>query len=170
MTEFQKYIQRYLDLIPSENWLEELKNFGAQTLEIYGKLSVEHSNFAYAEGKWTLKELLQHLIDAERIFIYRALRFSRNDQTELAGWDEELYAKEYFLNDVSLKTLLEEFDFLRKSNILFFGNLKEEILSRKGVANGNEISVETIGKLIVGHNIHHLNIIRERYVPNLILN
>ena len=170
MTEFQKYIQRYLDLIPSENWLEELKNFGAQTLEIYGKLSVEHSNFAYAEGKWTLKELLQHLIDAERIFIYRALRFSRNDQTELAGWDEELYAKEYFLNDVSLKTLLEEFDFLRKSNILFFGNLKEEILSRKGVANGNEISVETVGKLIVGHNIHHLNIIRERYVPNLILN
>ena len=165
MTEFQKYIQRYLDLIPSENWLEELKNFGAQTLEIYGKLSVEHSNFAYAEGKWTLKELLQHLIDAERIFIYRALRFSRNDQTELAGWDEELYAKEYFLNDVSLQTLLEEFDFLRKSNILFFGNLNEEILSRKGVANGNEISVETIGKLIVGHNIHHLNIIRERYLP-----
>ena len=170
MTEFQKYIQRYLDLIPSENWLEELKNSGAQTLEIYEKLSEEHSNFAYAEGKWTLKELLQHLIDAERIFIYRALRFSRNDQTELAGWDEELYAKEYFLNDVSLKTLLEEFDFLRKSNILFFGNLKEEILSRKGVANGNEISVETVGKLIVGHNIHHLNIIRERYVPNLILN
>lgn len=170
MTELQKYIQRYLDLIPSENWLEELKNFAAQTLEIYGKLSVEHSNFAYAEGKWTLKELLQHLIDAERIFIYRALRFSRNDQTELAGWDEELYAKEYFLSDVSLKTLLEEFDFLRKSNILFFGNLKEEILSRKGVANGNEISVETIGKLIVGHNIHHLNIIRERYLPNLILN
>ena len=168
MTEFQKYIKRYLDLIPSENWLEELKNSGAQTLEIYGKLSVEHSNFAYAEGKWTLKELLQHLIDAERIFIYRALRFSRNDQTELAGWDEELYAKAYFLNDVSLKNLLEEFDFLRKSNVLFFGNLKEEILSRKGVANGNEISVETIGKLIVGHNIHHLNIIRERYLPNLI--
>ena len=165
MTEFQKYIQRYLDLIPSENWLEELKNSGAQTLEIYRKLSEEHSNFAYAEGKWTLKELLQHLIDAERIFVYRALRFSRNDQTELAGWDEELYAKEYFLNDVSLQTLLEEFDFLRKSNILFFGNLKEEILSRKGVANGTEISVETIGKLIVGHNIHHLNIIRKRYLP-----
>ena len=170
MTEFQKYIQRYLDLIPSKNWLEELKNSEAQTLEIYGKLSEEHSNFAYEEGKWTLKELLQHLIDAERIFIYRALRFSRNDQTELAGWDEELYAKEYFLNDVSLQTLLEEFDFLRKSNVLFFGNLKEEILSREGVANGNEISVETIGKLIVGHNIHHLNIIKERYLPNLILN
>ncbi|KIA88236.1 DinB family protein [Kaistella jeonii] len=164
MTEFQKYIQRYLDLIPSENWLEELKNSADQTLEIYMKLSEEESNFAYAEGKWTLKELLQHLIDAERIFIYRALRFSRNDQTELSGWDEELYAKEYFLDQVSLKNLMEEFDFLRKSNILFFRNLNQEILSRKGIANKNEISVETIGKLIVGHNIHHLNIIRERYL------
>lgn len=167
MTEFQKYTQRYLDLIPTENWLEELKNVADQTLGIYMKLSEEQSNFAYAEGKWTLKELLQHLIDAERIFIYRALRFSRNDQTELAGWDEELYAKEYFLDQISLKNLLEEFDFLRRSNILFFGNLNQEILSRKGVANGNEISVETIGKLIVGHNIHHINIIEERYLPKL---
>lgn len=167
MTEFQKYIQRYLDLIPSENWLEELKNSSDQTLELYGRLSEEQSNFAYAAGKWTLKELLQHLIDAERIFIYRALRFSRNDQTELSGWDEELYAKEYFLDQVSLKSLREEFDFLRKSNIIFFRNLNEEIFSRKGVANGNEISVETLGKLIVGHNIHHLNIIKERYLIHL---
>lgn len=168
MTEFQKYIQRYLDLIPTENWLEELKNSADQTLELYRKLSEEQSNFAYAEGKWTLKELLQHLIDAERIFIYRALRFSRNDQTELSGWDEELYAKEYFLDPIPLQDLMDEFDFLRRSNVLFFRNLKPELLFRKGVANKNEISVETIGKLIVGHNIHHLNIIKERYLPNLI--
>lgn len=165
MNEFQKYIQRYLDLIPTENWMKELKNSGEKTLEIYSTLSEEQSNFAYAEGKWTLKELLQHLIDAERIFVYRALRFSRNDQTELSGWDEDLYAKEYVLEHVFLKTLVAEFDFLRKSNILFFGNLNQEILSRKGVANGNEISIETIGKLIIGHNIHHLNIIKERYLP-----
>ena len=167
MTEFQKYIQRYLDLVPSEHWVEELKNSGEKTLKIYSDLSEEQSNFAYAEGKWTLKELLQHLIDAERIFIYRALRFSRNDQTELAGWEEELYAKEYFLEDISIKTLVAEFDYLRKSNILFFGNLRPGILCRKGVANGNEISVETLGKLIIGHNIHHLNIIEKRYLPHL---
>ena len=167
MTEFQKYIQRYLDLVPSENWVEELKNSGEKTLKNYSDLFEQQSNFAYAEGKWTLKELLQHLIDAERIFIYRALRFSRNDQTELSGWDEEFYAKEYFLDQISLKNLIEEFDFLRKSNLLFFENLNQEILSRKGVANGNEISVETLGKLIVGHNLHHLNIIEERYFPNL---
>ena len=167
MTEFQKYIQRYLDLIPSENWMEELKNSSDQTLEIYHQLSEEQSDFAYAEGKWSLKILLQHLIDAERIFVYRALRFSRNDKTELAGWDEELYAKEYKLEEVSLKNLTEEFDFIRKSTILFFGNLNVSSLTQKGVANGNDISVETLGKLIVGHNIHHLNIIRERYLPVL---
>lgn len=167
MTEFQKYIQRYLELVPSKNWVAEMKISGEKTLEIYIKISEEQSNFVYAEGKWTLKELLQHLIDAERIFIYRALRFSRNDQTELSGWDEELYAKEYFLEQVSLKTLITEFDYLRKSNILFFGNFKQEILSRKGIANGNEISVETLGKLIIGHNLHHLNIIEERYLPHL---
>ena len=168
MTEFQKYIQRYLDLIPSDNWLEELKNSGNQTLEIYHQFSEQQSDFAYAEGKWSLKILLQHLIDAERIFVYRALRFSRNDHTELAGWDEEDYAKNYFSEEISLKSLLEEFEYLRKSTVLFFENLNGNILSRKGIANQNEISVETIGKLIVGHNIHHLDIIKERYLPNLI--
>ncbi len=168
MAEFQKYIQRYLDLIPSDNWLEELKNSGNQTLEIYQQFSEQQSNFAYAEGKWSLKILLQHLIDAERIFVYRALRFSRNDQTELAGWDEEDYAKNYFLEEISLKSLLEEYEYLRKSTVLFFENLNVNILPKKGTANRNEISVETIGKLVVGHNIHHLNIIKERYLPNLI--
>ena len=167
MTEFQKYIQRYLDLVPSESWVEELKNSSVQTLEIYQDLSEEQADFAYAEGKWSLKMLLQHLIDAERIFVYRALRFSRNDKTELAGWDEELYAKEYNLEKVSLKNLTEEFDFLRKSTVLFFENLNVSSLTQKGIANGNEISVETLGKLVVGHNIHHLNIIRERYLPVL---
>ena len=168
MTEFQKYIQRYLDLIPSDNWLEELKDSGNQTLEIYQQFSEQQSNFAYAEGKWSLKILLQHLIDAERIFVYRALRFSRNDQTELAGWDEEDYAKNYFLEETSLKSLLEEFEYLRKSTTHFFENLNKTVLAKTGIANNNEISVETIGKFIVGHNIHHLNIIKERYLPNLI--
>ena len=168
MTEFQKYIQRYLDLIPSENWFEEMKNSRNHTMEIYQKVSEDQSNFAYAEGKWSLKMLLQHLIDAERIFVYRALRFSRKDQTELAGWDEELYANECDLENVSLKNLISEFENLRKSTIHFFENLNQNLLSRTGIANKNEISVETIGKLIVGHNIHHLNIIKQRYLPNLI--
>ena len=84
MTEFEKYIQRYLNLIPSENWLEEMKIVCNQTLEFYQSLTEEQSNFAYAEGKWTLKTLLEHLTDIEKIFHYRALRFARKDTTDLA--------------------------------------------------------------------------------------
>ena len=164
MTEFQKYIQRYLDLIPSENWLDEMKIIGDKTSTIFQNLTEDQSNFAYAEGKWTLKELLQHLIDAERIFNYRALRFARKDKTELAGWDEEEYAKHYYSNERTLESLITEFVTVRKSSILFFENLNKTQLSEIGVANKNEISVETIGKLVVGHNIHHLNIIEERYL------
>lgn len=164
MTEFQKYIQRYLDLIPTENWLEEMKKTGKKTASLYSYLTEKQSDFAYAEGKWTLKELLQHLIDAERIFAYRALRFARKDKTDLPGWDEETYAKHYFSTERSLQSLIDEFETVRKSSSLFFENLNEILLSETGVANGNEISVETIGKLIVGHTIHHLNIIEERYL------
>ena len=163
MTDFQKYIQRYLDLIPSENWVDEMKSSGTKTLEFYDSLTPEQAEYTYAEGKWTLKELLQHLIDAERIFAYRALRFSRKDKTELPGWDEELYAKHY-PKERSLKSLMDEFDAVRRSSVLFFENLNAEQLAESGVANGNEISVETLGKLTVGHNIHHLNFIRERYL------
>jgi uncharacterized damage-inducible protein DinB len=167
MTDFQKYIQRYLDLIPSEIWLEELRISSSHTVRVYQNLSEDHGNFAYADGKWTLKELLQHLIDAERIFAYRALRFARKDKTELPGWEEEEYAKSYFSSERTLKSLMDEFETVRKSSVIFFENLNQEQLCETGIANRNEISVETIGKLIVGHNIHHLNIIRERYLSKL---
>lgn len=167
MTGFQKYIQEYCNLIPSENWLEEMNNSGKRTLELYSNLTEEQSHFAYAEGKWNLKELLQHLIDAEKIFAYRALRFARKDKTELPGWDEELYAKYYFSDERTLQSLITEFEAVRKSSVIFFENLNKEQLSETGIANGNEIAVETLGKLIIGHNIHHINIIKERYLSGL---
>lgn len=164
MTDFQKYIQRYLDQIPSPNWMEEMVNSGAETIQIFAHMSDEEALFKYAPGKWTLKELLLHLIDAERIFLYRALRFSRKDSTELPGWDEEHYALNSFAQGRTLTSLLEEFRAVRQSGIIFFENLNNAALPARGVANGNEISVKTLGKLIVGHNYHHLNIIRERYL------
>lgn len=158
--------QKYLNLILSENWISEMKNCGKETLELYRNLSETQSNFAYAEGKWSLKELLQHLIDAERIFVYRALRFSRQDKTPLPGWDEEIYAKYYYPNEKTLASLIEEFQAVRKSTEVFFENLNSTQLSETGIANNIEVSVETLGKLVVGHNIHHLNIIEERYFQN----
>lgn len=167
MTEFEKYIQRYLDLVPSEHWIEELKISGKKTLEIYEKLSEEQANFAYAEGKWTLKILLQHLIDTEKVFAYRAMRFSRNDQSLVSGFDEEAWADNSYAETRTLKSLIKEFKVTRKQSSIFFKTLPAEALQLIGIVNENEIKVETIGKLTVGHNLHHLNIIKERYLPNL---
>lgn len=167
MTEFQKYVQRYVDQIPSENWLEELVNSGAETISFFSGLDNEKALFAYAEGKWTLKELLLHLIDCEKVFQYRALCFARKDQNNLPGFDEDLYVENSFANERTLVSLLEEFRTVRQSTIIFFENLQNIALQNKGVANGNEISVETLGKIIVGHNYHHLKVIEERYLPNL---
>ncbi|WP_027377123.1 DinB family protein [Kaistella palustris] len=167
MNDFQKYIQTYLGLVPTENWIMELKNSGTATSKTYADISATQANFAYADGKWNLKELLQHLIDAERIFAYRALRFARKDKTPLAGWDEEMYAESYFSEERSLESLITEFESVRQSSLIFFKDLNHEQLCQTGIANGNEISVETLGRLIVGHNIHHLKIIKERYLPFL---
>lgn len=167
MTEFQKYVQRYLDLIPSENWLKEMEKSGEKTAAIYSKLSEKQSRFSYAEGKWTLKELLLHLSDTERVFQYRILAIARGDQNELPGFDEDLYANQSFANDRSLNSLIEEYELIRKSSLILLETMNPSALGNIGKANGNQISAETIGKLIVGHNLHHLNVIEERYLPRL---
>jgi len=167
MSDFQKYVQRYLDQIPSGSWLEELKNSGNQTVEIYSGITEEQSQFAYAAGKWTLKELLLHLSDTERVFQYRILAFARGDKNQLPGFDENGYADHSFANSRNLQSLLEEYRTVRKSSQILLETLNPQAMNNKGIANGNEISVETIGKLIVGHNYHHLNIIRQRYLPGL---
>lgn len=167
MTDFEKYIQRYLDLIPSENWLEELKLVGEKTVSLYSYLTEEQSKFAYAEGKWTLKEVLLHLSDTERVFQYRILAFARGEKSELPGFDEESYAAHSFANERSLESLLEEYQLVRNSSLILVETLSPSVLNNVGRANGNQISVETICKLIVGHNIHHLNVVEERYLPEL---
>lgn len=167
MTEFQKYIQRYLDQIPSGNWLEQLKISAEKTIGIYSNLTEEQSKFAYAEGKWTLKGLLLHLSDTERVFQYRILAFARGDKNNLPGFDENEYADQSFADERTLDSLLDEYKLVRKSSQILLENLRPSTLHNKGIANGHEISVETIGKLIIGHNYHHLNIIEERYLSKL---
>lgn len=167
MTEFQKYIQRYLDLIPTENFFEEINHSEKATLAIYSKLNDETSLYKYTENKWTFKEILQHLIDCERIFQFRALAISREETQNLPGFDEEIYAKNSNADERNLADLIAEFSLVRKSSIFLFESFTSKMLLTKGFANGNEISVETIGKLIVGHNLHHLKIIEERYLSEI---
>ncbi len=163
MTEFQKYIQRYLDLIPSQNWMEEMAKSEVETLQIYSKLNDETALYKYEEGKWTLKEMLLHIIDTERIFQYRALSFARNETQDLLGFDENLFAENSLANERTLKSLIDEYKANRQSSIILFENFSEKVLAKTGTSNGNRISVKQLGYLIIGHNLHHLNVIRERY-------
>lgn len=167
MTDFQKYIQRYLDQIPSGDLLAELKISEDKTVGIYSNLTEEQSKFAYAEGKWTLKGLLLHLSDTERVFQYRILAFARGDKNNLPGFDENEYADQSFASERSLESLLEEYKLVRKSSQILLETMNPVALQNIGTANSHEISVETIGKLIIGHNYHHLNIIEERYLSKL---
>ena len=163
MTEFQKYIQRYLDLIPSQNWMEEMAKSEVETLQIYSTLNDETALYKYEEGKWTLKEMLLHIIDTERIFQYRALSFARNETQDLLGFDENLFAENSLANERTLKSLIDEYKANRQSSIILFENFSEKVLAKTGTSSGNRISVKQLGYLIIGHNLHHLNVIRERY-------
>ena len=167
MSDFQKYVQRYLNMIPSQDWIAELKNAGNETLDVFSNLTEEQSFFAYDEGKWSLKELLLHLIDTERVFQYRLLCVARGEPNKLPGFDEDLYAQNSFANSRSLESLVHEFQLVRSSSQILVENLSSSALKNIGNANGNDLSAETIGKLIVGHNIHHLNIVKERYLSKL---
>ncbi|AZA77550.1 DinB family protein [Chryseobacterium sp. G0186] len=167
MTDFQKYIQRYLDLIPSEDWLAELTKSEVKTVGIFSNLTEEQSKFAYADGKWTLKGVLLHLSDTERVFQYRILAIARGEKNNLPGFDENEYAAKSFAEERSLESLLEEYKLVRKSSQILLETMNLTALQYIGTANGHEISVETIGKLIIGHNYHHLNIMEERYLSKL---
>ncbi|MCZ4243108.1 DinB family protein [Pedobacter punctiformis] len=120
-------------------------------------------NYAYAEGKWTLKEMLGHIIDTERILVYRLTCFARNDQQPLPGFEEDDYVINARFHQRELEDLLEEFVALRKANLYLFKSLNEVELNRKGTASNREINVKSILFIVAGHIIHHVSILKERY-------
>ena len=126
--------------------------------------SNEKGDYRYEEGKWSVKDLVQHVIDSERVFAYRALRFSRNDQTELSGFDQDHYASHALAQDRDLEEIMNEFTSTRYSTISLFSSLTDEQLKRVGTANEVEFSVEILGYIISGHLLHHLEVVREKYL------
>jgi len=122
------------------------------------------SEYAYAEGKWTIKEVVGHVIDTERIMAYRALRFARNDTKELIGFEQDDFVANARFNERSLENLAEEFVLVRKSNLMLFRSFNDHELARKGIAAERLISVRAFSYIIAGHLNHHRNIIRERYL------
>ncbi|MGH2644840.1 MAG: DinB family protein [Chitinophagaceae bacterium] len=124
-------------------------------------------NSVYAPGKWTIPQILQHIIDCERVFAYRALRLSRNDKTPLAGFDQELFIKNINPVERDLDGLIKELKVVKQSSILFYQSLNDEMLLRTGLCSNIEMMPLSLGFTIVGHQMHHLKIIEERYLPLL---
>lgn len=162
-SEFAPYYGGYVDLAADD----VVGQLAAQTDEIrsnVGGLSEEKGRFAYAEGKWTIKEVLSHLIDGERIFSYRILRISRGDVTPIEGFEQDGYIENSNANNRSFADLLEEFERQRQANLLMINNIDEAGLGRIGTASGNPVSVRALVFISAGHVAHHLKILNERYL------
>lgn len=157
------YFDRYINLVEDIDVIEALEKYGPTYLEKEKATFEKLGDKIYAPGKWTMKDILQHIIDAERVFAYRALRFARNDKTELHGFDEDHFAAHANTKNRSVKDLLQEFNLLRNLTIVFFKALDKEALLREGTASGNKISVLALGFTMTGHVIHHMNVLKERY-------
>jgi uncharacterized damage-inducible protein DinB len=158
------FYKNYVKQIEESDLLQALRISGHRMLELVHSLKDEQKDLRYAEGKWSIRELLCHLIDAERIFAYRALRFARNDKTPLAGWEENDYAPRANARGRSLKQIADEMRHVRISTLDLFEGFTGEMLSHKGTANNNEMTVLVMGFVIAGHETHHRKILTERYL------
>jgi len=160
--EFAPYYGRYIDLVP-DDLLRALRENGEETRRMLTSMPAAKADFRYAPGKWSVKEVVGHLTDAERVFAYRALRFARNDETPLPGFDENRFVEESGFSGRPIAGLLEEFRAVRAASLAFFENLDESAWNRAGIANDVKMSVRAIAFAVAGHELHHRNILRDRY-------
>lgn len=160
------YFAEYLDFPADANLFEVYEAQTAEILQIYKGLTEQDGNYAYAAGKWSLKQTLGHMIDTERIFSYRALAISREETQSLPGFDENAYMLQAGYENQTLAQVIEQYEAVRKANVLFMSSLTETQANQLGLANGNSISVRALCWMIAGHEKHHLNVIRARYFPH----
>ena len=163
--EYAAYYSTYLQLV-SDEWTlaEELEVSVHNFIRFVQDIPMDKYDYSYAEGKWTIKDIIQHLIDTERIFSYRALRFARNDKTELPGFDETQYGLVANGSERKLQEMLTELALVRQSTIMLFKSFSNEDLLKTGIASGNSASVRALGFIIIGHQNHHIKVFKERYL------
>ena len=160
--EYPTWYKRYIGLVEGDVLVvleKQAEEFNAFINGISDK-----ADYAYAPGKWTIKELLGHIIDTERIMIYRLLCFARNDKSKLPGFDENEYVSAARFAERNIQSLAEEFAWMRKANLILVNSLNKQELDRTGIANDNPISVRALVYILAGHVIHHKNVIVERYL------
>ena len=162
--EFAPYYDTYISLIDGDNVISILDAQPPELRSMISPLPEEKGTFAYADGKWTIKEVLSHLIDGERMFAYRILRISRGDKAPIEGFEQDGYIENSNANGRSFAELLEEFDLQRRSNMLLINNLTDEAARRMGTASEKTISVRALVYIMAGHVRHHCRILNERYL------
>lgn len=166
-SEYAAYYGKYIALVAGSDVLAALEEQPGETLALLSTLGDEQGNFRYAPGKWSIKEVLGHIIDAERVFAYRALRFARNDQTPLASFEQDDYVRAGSFDDCGLADLIEEFVCVRRASVMLFAKLTPEAWMRRGTASNNPVSVRAIAYIIAGHELHHRRILEEHYLKAL---
>lgn len=163
-TNYAGYFQKYIDQVTETDFFTALQNQSSGLESFLQSIAEEKSMFAYAEGKWTIKEMLLHMSDTERIFCYRALCFARGEKTNLPGFEENNYAANSNANSRTWESLVQEFLTVRKATEVLFKSFSENALASVGSANNNEANVLSIGFILLGHVNHHKKILAERYL------
>ncbi|MFI5185197.1 MAG: DinB family protein [Chitinophagales bacterium] len=164
LTRVPQFYHNYINHVRENDLMTAFKNQTPFVIDFFQNLPADKIDYAYAAGKWTIKEVLQHIIDAERVFSYRALRFARKDPTPLPGFDENLFAENSKAGKRSWDDLLEEFKAVRKATQWLYSSFDDEQLNATGTSNNNSNYVLAFGYISVGHSLHHLNVIKERYL------
>jgi hypothetical protein len=162
--EIPEYYRRYVGRVGGEDLIPALHQVEQETLDLLTPLTPARELYRYAPGKWTVREVVGHIIDAERVFAYRAMRMSRHDPTPLPGFDENSYVPHSGAADRPMADLLAEYRAVRASSVILLSHLKEAMLDFQGTASGNPMTARVLGWIIAGHNLHHLTIVRERYL------
>jgi len=162
--EYSKYYNQYVNTVKGNNVIAVLEDLSESTFTFLSKIPEEKGNYRYSDGKWSVKEVVGHLIDTERVMTYRALRFARNDKQELSGFDQDDYVKNTDFGKRTLKNLAYELRSLKKADLFLYKSFNDEELTRSGIANGVSVTVNALLYIIAGHELHHLNIIKERYL------
>jgi hypothetical protein len=166
-SEYDPYYQKYIELVPESDIINSLAAQTDELRDLFRDVPDERGTNSYDDGKWTIKEVISHLIDGERIFAYRVFRIARGDKTPIEGFEQDGYVENSHANRRSFADLLGEFRRLREANLAFFRNLEAGDWVRTGTANKVEISVRSLAWIMVGHIRHHVGILRSRYLGSV---
>jgi len=161
--EHDPYYSRYISLVAEGEIVSTLRNQIGETVSLLKRVPESKGNFTYAPGKWTIKQIVGHLSDAERVFAYRALRIARNDRTPLSGFEQDDFVRFGPFAQVPLAELVDEYASIRESSVALFNQLDAEAWTRRGTANNAAVSVRAIAYILAGHELHHRRILQEKY-------